>query len=95
MGGFFYICTMVKNINNELLESLHPGLKFILDSELSLGNKIAEVSTDWIPLFIILNFPFKKRYEVEGVEFEEINDPHYWKAQYDVLDLKQCLACRF
>jgi len=83
---------------NEVVNLLHAGLKSIVKSELSLGNKISEVSTAWggqEALLIVMAFPFKKTYTETGVIYHELNDPHYWKAEYRYDISKQILACRF
>jgi hypothetical protein len=83
---------------HQALASLHPTLKNILESELALGNKIAEVSTGWggpDAILVILELPFKKSYSAKDVTYHEVNDPHYWKAEYHHAALKQSVACKF
>jgi hypothetical protein len=78
--------------------NLVQPLKSILDAELAAGNTIAEVA-DWPPkcsLLIILRRPFHQRYaETADVEYADINDRHYWKAEYRYKGGQQCLACGF
>jgi hypothetical protein len=73
-----------------------PPLQAILEAELARGNRIAEVG-DWPPhcrLLIVLAQPFHAIYPLaKGMEFREIGDPHYWKAEYTLAG--ECLACRF
>lgn len=80
------------------VELLAAPLKKILDAELALGNSIQEVS-DWPPkchLLVVLKRPFSRSYELERhVEFAELNDRHYWKAEYRYREGVQCLACGF
>ena len=72
-------------------------LQSILDAELARGNEIAEI-TDWPPvchLLVILRKPFHDSYSLPDVEYEQINDSHYWQAEYRFMGGKQTLACRF
>ena len=73
-----------------------PPLQAILKSELARGNRIAEVG-DWPPgcdLLVILSRPFARRYmPAPGVTYRDIDDPHYWKAEYSYE--RECLACQF
>jgi len=72
--------------NNYVINALHPDLKEILQSELRLGNRISEFTTGWWSLeavLIILVQPFKKIYVLtENIESLNVDDPHYWKAEY-------------
>lgn len=73
-------------------------LQVILDAELAAGNYIAEVSA-WPPkcsLLVILGRKFRtKPILTADVTLHEINDPHYWKAEYRYLGGVQSLACKF
>lgn len=73
-------------------------LEQILSAELDAGNAIAEISA-WPPrchLLVILKYPFRGKYATsEDVQFETINDPHYWLAEYRYQGGIQTLACRF
>lgn len=45
-------------------------------------------------LFVLLARPFHKRYPLSnGLAYEVIGDPHYWKAEYR--HGRECLACAF
>jgi hypothetical protein len=74
------------------------SLQAILDAELVAGNVVAEVS-DWPPkceLFVLLRRPFARRYAADGgLQFAEVNDSHYWKAEYRFDGGVQVLACGF
>lgn len=76
--------------------AMAPPLQAILEAELARGNTIAEIG-EWPPhcrLLVMLAQHFHLSYPLaEGVEFREIDDPHYWKAEYIHAD--ECLACRF
>lgn len=80
------------------LPRMVPPLQAILMSELSRGNSILSVG-DWPPdchLFVMLARPFKKKYAtVADVEYDAVNDPHYWKAEYRYRNGLECLACGF
>ncbi|WP_280151985.1 hypothetical protein [Piscinibacter sp. XHJ-5] len=73
-------------------------LQAILEAELAAGNEVAEVSS-WPPkcsLLVILRHPFNSKHTAAaGVEFAEINDSHYWKAEYRYNGGAQVLACGF
>lgn len=75
-----------------------PPLQSILEAELARGNEVVEVA-DWPPkcqLLVILKIPFQKSYlPLPEVEYADINDSHYWKAEYNFKGGLQCLACRF
>lgn len=77
---------------------LAPPLRQILEHELASGNRIAEVLA-WPPRFsllVILEHPFTKDYpSQDGIEFSEVNDIHYWKAQYAHTQAMHALACGF
>lgn len=73
-------------------------LQTILDAELVAGNRIVEV-TAWPPkceLLVILarNFLSKSTLAAD-VSFHEIDDSHYWKAEFRYKGGVQVLACRF
>jgi hypothetical protein len=79
-------------------------LKGILDLELQAGNKIVETyeskdSTFPMPnaTMIFLEKPFRTpiQREFKNIEFRNINDPHYWKAEYFDKDNTQFLCCGF
>ncbi len=80
------------------VELLAAPLRKILEAELALGNTIEEIS-DWPPkchLLVILKRPFNRPYELEEhVEFLELNDPHYWKSEYNYRGGVQTLACGY
>ena len=75
-----------------------PPLQAILDAELARGNTISEVGA-WPPkcrLLVQLRRPFYTRYETPPeIEYEHINDPHYWKSEYRFRGGEEVLACGF
>lgn len=90
-------------INYNLIDKLSPDLKIILEDELNAGNSICETSSGGFTdctdnhLFIWLKFPFKTviRNDLEGIVYQLIDDPHYWKAEYNDINNNQTLACNF
>ncbi|PJJ80524.1 hypothetical protein [Mucilaginibacter auburnensis] len=90
---------MYTSVNPIHLYNFSEKLKRILDTELKLGNKIGGTSDGWPfedGISIHLMYTFNQRYHLfPGVEYEEIDDPHYWKAQYLDNDLKHLLTCGF
>ena len=75
----------------------NPALNALLQAELACGNEIAEVS-DWPPAckrLVILAYRFSVEREVDGLQLREINDPHYWFAEYIADSGAEVLACRF
>lgn len=80
------------------LPQMAAPLQSILVAEDALGNTVAEVSA-WPPKcrpFVRLERPFRGSYVTpEGVEFADINYPHYWKPEYRVSGGEEVLACGF
>ena len=82
------------------IEQLEGHLMKILQSELADGNKVVETAAGWPTLETIIVFlekPFQNSYDTENneVDYFEVNDPHYWKAEYRNKNNNQVLACRF
>ncbi|MDO6501194.1 hypothetical protein [Photobacterium sanguinicancri] len=72
-------------------------LNKILSEEIALGNEVKE-QTSWLPkcnVLVILQNRFSKRYQFENVEFRQVNDGHYWLAEYSSKSKNECLACGF
>ncbi len=86
-----------------LIDKLSAEMKEILEKELEAGNEIVEtyqggftnVSAEHI--FIFLKYPFKTKIQnnLNGIIYKEINDRHYWKAEYTDEKNHQTLACNF
>lgn len=75
-----------------------PRIKKILDCEIENGNSISEISTSWpeeVSVFIIMDKPFSQVYNIEGLEYTNLNDPHYWKEDYLDKEYMQIIACKF
>jgi hypothetical protein len=85
-------------ISQEHLNELSKRLKEILHSEISLGNEIVETSKGWPypeTVIVFLRRSFKTEYTIVGLDYTEINDPHWWKSEYHDRDTKHILACKF
>ena len=84
--------------NQEHIDNFSLILTKILNQEVELGNEIAETSKGWPDektIIIFLKRPFKDKYTFENVEYRNVDDPHYWKAEYVDHTTKHVLACRF
>ncbi len=82
----------------EHISNFSLTLTKILNQEIELGNKIVETSTGWSEentIIVFLGKPFKADYEFENIEYRDINDPHYWKAEYYDKSTNHILACKF
>jgi hypothetical protein len=91
---------MIEEIDQAALAALCPELRAILDAELAAGNTIAEVSRGSgkpDAVYVALRRPFQCRQLTmpPGVAFREINDPHWWKAEYEHAATGDLLVCRF
>ncbi|MFC0344097.1 hypothetical protein [Epilithonimonas hispanica] len=85
-------------IDKNHITSFSKELTEILNREIKLGNQIAETSKGWPQedaIIIFLDKPFKKQYKFENIEFRNIDDPHYWKAEYYDKSNNHILACKF
>ena len=92
---------MVIGIDYNTINKLNGTIEEILLLELSAGNEIVETyEGDWpLPnsIMVFLEKPFKTAIQrnLSSVEFRNINDPHYWKAEYVDKDNKMWLCCNF
>jgi RimJ/RimL family protein N-acetyltransferase len=80
------------------LAALHPSLKQMLDAEFAAGNEIFETGRGWPEpdsVFVRLRHPFRARHTgvPAGVKYLELNDPHWWKAEYHTSAPRHILAC--
>ena len=85
-------------ITKDHINNFSAQLKKILDDEINLGNNIVETSDGWphvSSIIVFLEKPFYQKYEIEKIEYHDINDPHYWKAEYYDAALNHTLACKF
>jgi hypothetical protein len=91
---------MIDEIDQAALAALCPELRTILDAELAAGNTIAEASRGVgkpTGVHIALRQPFLTQQSSLplGVAYREINDPHWWKAEYEHSPTGHLLVCRF
>lgn len=91
----------MKSIDDKILYSFSGELAQILGEELNAGNRVSETyKADWLSqdcTVIFLEKPFitpiKKT--LKNIVFRNINDPHYWKAEYYDKTTNQYLCCGF
>jgi hypothetical protein len=85
-------------ITQEHINDFSLPLKTILNLEIELGNEIIETSKGWPDkktIIIFLKKPFVSDYKIGKLEYRNIDDPHYWKAEYFDNSTKHILACKF
>lgn len=82
----------------EHIDNFSWTLTKILNQEIELGNEIVETSKGWPDentIIILLKKPFTTEYQLDNIEYRNIEDPHYWKAEYFDNSKNHVLACRF
>lgn len=90
-------------VDKRLIDKLSIEMKEILEKELEAGNEIIETSQGGFTnasteqIFIFLKYPFKTKIQknLNGIIYKEINDRHFWKAEYTDDKNHQTLACNF
>src|SRR5262245_22493946 len=87
-------------IKQSELAQLCPELREIMELEIEAGNEVVETHAGWpnaASIFVSLRRPFlvKPHTLPSGVVFREVNDPHWWKAEYFHEPSAHILACRF
>jgi [ribosomal protein S5]-alanine N-acetyltransferase len=85
-------------INVPALSVLDARLKTILQAEIAAGNEIAETGGGWPDrdsVFVRLRQTFYTRPSAlaDGVEYKELNDPHWWQAEFSTRSPRHILAC--
>ena len=89
-------------VDDKVVRGFKGILKEIL--ELKAGNRIVETyeskdSTFPMPhaTMVFLDKPFKTpiQKDLKDIEYRDINDPHYWKAEYFDNENLQFLCCKF
>ena len=86
------------SIDPAVVAGLCGELRQILEAELAAGNRIAETSRDWpVALNLWLAHPFRARTIAVPAEvrFRQVDDPHWWLAEYECQQHHHLLACRF
>jgi hypothetical protein len=89
---------MIK-IDQDALAALCPELRAILDAELAAGNTIAAASRGVgkpTAVHVALHQRFRTQHASLplNVTYREINDPHWWKAEYEHVPTGHLLVCR-
>jgi hypothetical protein len=91
-------------IDQKVVNGFIGVLKTILELELKAGNKIVETyeskdSKFPMPnatmIFLGQSFITPIQENLPNIEFRNINDPHYWKAEYFDKENIQFLCCGF
>jgi hypothetical protein len=91
-------------IDQNVVNTFVGVLKTILEMELKAGNKIVETyeskdSKFPMPnatmIFLGQSFITPIQENLPNIEFRNINDPHYWKAEYFDKENIQFLCCGF
>ena len=82
------------------LAALAQALRVLLEDELSSGNRVVETHYGWPEkdsIVVLLERPFTRKPDPlpDGVVFREVNDPHWWKAEYEHQGTRHILACRY
>ena len=80
------------------LAALHPALRSLLDREIAAGNEVRETGRGWPDqdsVFVRLRHAFRAAPSSppEGVAFREINDPHWWMAEFATEAPRHLLVC--
>jgi NMD protein affecting ribosome stability and mRNA decay len=87
-------------IQKKHLTELNTDLYKILEKEIAAGNNIVETSAGWPKpesIFVMLEKPFMTEINSlpHDIVFNEVNDPHNWKAEFVSESSQHILACRF
>ncbi len=89
-----------EQVNPEHVEALCPGLRELLHAELAAGNRLCETWTGWpkensVGVALALPFKLKPTTLPPGVEYLDVNDTHWWKAEYHHNRRGHLLICKF
>ena len=88
-------------VNPGTVAKFSGELREILDLELAAGNRIRETWEGGWPhvgvVAVSLSRPFLSpiRRSSARLEFRDVDDPHYWKAEYYDAAANQLLVCGF
>jgi hypothetical protein len=85
-------------IEPAVLAELCGDIAALLRAELEAGNNVEETSRGWpATLNVWLSYPFRARAVVlpEHVTRRDVNDPHYWLAEYLCTKHDHLLACKY
>lgn len=85
-------------ISQAHINTFNSRLTEILTAELRLGNVIVETADGWpksTSILIFLKLPFFGEYHFDKIAYRDLNDIHYWKAEYFDKEGDHVLACGF
>lgn len=85
-------------ITPEHIEQLSPVLSRILLEEIGRGNRVVETASGWPEprtILVFLEKPFTGDYRQCPLVYNDVDDPHYWKAEYLDEQSGHILACKF
>lgn len=80
------------------LEQFCDILARIVREELEKGNRIVETASGWPrpeTIMVFLEKPFIGDYRHLPLTYTDVDDPHYWKAEYYDERSGHILACKF
>lgn len=85
-------------VNPTHLDQFCAILSGVLQEELAKGNRVVETASGWPKpqtIMVFLEKPFIGDYRHLPLTYTDVNDPHYWRADY--LDERSwhILACKF
>lgn len=90
------------SIEQKHIDRFSGPLKHILEREVAAGNEISETFCSGFSeaagtVFVLLKRPFVTSVQrnLDGIVFRKLNDPHYWKAEYEDKARGLLLACGF
>lgn len=91
---------MFFEVTEEQLSQLCDELQPLLKAEMEAGNRVVETSQGWpqetsIGVFLEKHFLVAVSELPPGVEFVDVNDPHWWKWEYTCKRHVHFLACKF
>ena len=87
-------------MDERAIDSLCEELRRILLSELEAGNRVVDIGPGMMredAVVVVLEKPFLSSpvYDSAAVEYADVNDPHWWKAEFSCKLHGHRLACRF
>ncbi len=82
------------------LDQLCPELRSLAAAELAAGNDVVDSGTglygpETVLVQLRKDFQAPPAQLPPGVRYREVNDPHWWKAEYFHAPTGHCLVCGF
>jgi hypothetical protein len=74
-------------VDQRHIDGLPPPLRAILDAEIARGNHVSETWEGWPEngTAVMLARSFGADYPLQdGLRYVDVNDRHYWRAEYDL-----------